>query len=56
MDKDRVKGAARNVVGKIKETLGKATGPKSTQAKGTKGQAAGKVQKARDRAKDIAKK
>jgi uncharacterized protein YjbJ (UPF0337 family) len=56
MDKDRVKGAARNVVGKIKETFGKATGRKSTQAEGNKDQAAGKVQRAYGRAKDAMKK
>jgi uncharacterized protein YjbJ (UPF0337 family) len=40
MDKDRVKDTARDVMGKIKETLAKATGGKSTQTK-SKSQAAG---------------
>jgi uncharacterized protein YjbJ (UPF0337 family) len=56
MDMDRVKGAARNMVGKIKETLGKVTGHKSMQAEGNKDQAAGKVQKSYGRAKDTVKK
>ena len=56
MDKDRVKGAARNFVGKIKETLGRVTGDKRTQAKGEKDQAAGKLQQTHGRAKDTAKK
>jgi uncharacterized protein YjbJ (UPF0337 family) len=56
MDKDRVKGTARSVLGKIKETFGKATGDKSTQAKGKKDQAAGKVQKTYGRAKESVKK
>lgn len=56
MDKDRVKGAARNVVGKIKEAFGKATGDKSMRAEGDKDQAAGKVQKTYGRAKDTVKK
>jgi uncharacterized protein YjbJ (UPF0337 family) len=56
MDKDRVKGAARNAVGKIKKTSGKAAGDKSMQAEGNKDQAVGKVQKTYGRAKDTVKK
>lgn len=52
---DRVKGAAKNAGGKIKETIGKVTGDKRTQAEGKKEQAAGKVQETYGRAKDKAR-
>jgi uncharacterized protein YjbJ (UPF0337 family) len=54
-DKDRVKGAAKNAGGKIKETIGKVTGDKSTQAEGKKEKAVGKVQETYGRAKDKAR-
>jgi uncharacterized protein YjbJ (UPF0337 family) len=56
MDKDRVKGTARSVMGKIKEALGKTTGDKGTQAKGKKDQVAGKAQKTYGRVKESMKK
>ena len=34
MDKDRVKGAKNQAAGSVKETVGKVTGDKETEAKG----------------------
>jgi uncharacterized protein YjbJ (UPF0337 family) len=44
MDKDRIAGAAHQVKGAIKETVGKVTGDAKTQAEGAAEKAAGKVQ------------
>ena len=44
MDKDRIEGAGKNIKGKIKEGVGKATGDTKTQAEGKADQAEGKVQ------------
>ena len=44
MNKDQVKGAAKDFGGKIQEEVGKLTGSKEQQAKGLKNQAEGKVQ------------
>ncbi len=44
MDKDRVKGAARNVGGKVKEGAGKALGDEKLKNEGRADRAAGKVQ------------
>ena len=44
MDKDRVKGAARNVGGKVKEGAGKALGDEKQKNDGRADRAAGKVQ------------
>jgi len=44
MDKDRVEGAAKQVKGTVKETVGKVTGDSKTQAEGAAGKAEGKVQ------------
>jgi uncharacterized protein YjbJ (UPF0337 family) len=52
MNKDRVKGAARQVSGKVKKTAGELTGDVSLQAKGTAQQAAGKVQSLAGKARD----
>ncbi|HEV2008442.1 MAG TPA: CsbD family protein [Burkholderiales bacterium] len=45
MNKDQVKGAAKDVAGKIQEGAGKLVGSKSQQAKGLAKQVAGKTQK-----------
>jgi uncharacterized protein YjbJ (UPF0337 family) len=45
VNKDQVKGVARQVQGSVKEAVGKATGNKRTQAEGAVEKAAGKVQK-----------
>ena len=51
MDKDRIKGAAKEAGGKIKETTGKTIGNK--QMEGQVQNTAGKI---KDAARDIAKK
>jgi uncharacterized protein YjbJ (UPF0337 family) len=44
MDKDRIVGAAHQVKGVVKETVGKVTGDAKTQAEGAAEKAAGKGQ------------
>lgn len=46
MDEDRIKGAAQNTKGKIKEGIGKVVGDSKMQAEGKGDQAAGKVKNA----------
>jgi uncharacterized protein YjbJ (UPF0337 family) len=46
MDKDRVKGSATNMGGKVKEMAGKATGDQKLKGEGAMDQAKGKVQNA----------
>ncbi|WP_428154415.1 CsbD family protein [Brevundimonas sp.] len=43
-DHDRIEGAAKNIGGKIKETVGKVTGDTKLQAEGKADQVEGKVQ------------
>jgi uncharacterized protein YjbJ (UPF0337 family) len=45
MNKDQVKGAAKDVAGKIQEEAGKVLGSKEQQIKGLSKQISGKVQK-----------
>jgi uncharacterized protein YjbJ (UPF0337 family) len=45
MNRDQVKGAAKNVAGKVQQKLGQLTGNKTQQAKGAVKQVEGKVQK-----------
>jgi len=45
MNKDQVKGTAKNVAGKIQEGAGKLVGSNKQQAKGLAKQAVGKAQK-----------
>lgn len=52
MDKNRIEGSAKNVGGKLKEGLGKATGDKKTESEGKTDQAKGKLQNAVGSAKD----
>ncbi len=52
MDKDRVRGAARQVKGSVKEAIGKVTGDRKTQAEGAAEKVAGKGQSAVGGAKD----
>ncbi|HEY5107423.1 MAG TPA: CsbD family protein [Caulobacteraceae bacterium] len=56
MNKDRVKGAAREARGTIKEATGKATGNASLQAKGAAQKFAGKALNTKGKAEDRAKK
>ena len=46
MDKDRIKGAAQQAKGAIKEKLGKVTGDSKLQAEGKGDKAAGKIRNA----------
>ncbi len=59
MNKDQVKGVARDVAGKVQEGAGKLVGSREQQAKGLSKQVSGKVQKAvgdvKEAAKDFAK-
>jgi uncharacterized protein YjbJ (UPF0337 family) len=52
MDKDRVRGAAHEAKGAVKDTVGKVTGDRKMQAEGQTEKAAGKVQNAASGAKD----
>jgi uncharacterized protein YjbJ (UPF0337 family) len=52
MDKDRIAGAARQIKGAVKETVGKLTGDAKTQAEGAVEKTAGKVQNIVGGAKD----
>ncbi len=45
MNKDQVKGEAKDVSGKVQEEVGKLVGSKEQQAKGLSKQISGKVQK-----------
>ncbi|MET3106491.1 uncharacterized protein YjbJ (UPF0337 family) [Oxalobacteraceae bacterium GrIS 2.11] len=44
MNKDQVKGAAKDIGGKVQEEVGKLVGSKDQQIKGIQNQVAGKVQ------------
>ena len=52
MDKDRIEGAAREVVGTIKENVGKLSGDHKLQVEGVAEHAAGVIQSAIGTAKD----
>lgn len=55
MDKDRVKGAAHQMKGAVKEAVGKVTGDAKTEAEGAAEKAAGNVQNAVGGMKDSAR-
>src|SRR5687768_11233379 len=55
MNKDQVKGTAKDVAGKIQEAAGKATGSKEHEAKGVGKQVAGTTQKKYGDAKEAVK-
>lgn len=55
MDKDRVKGSATNLGGKVKETAGKATGDDKLKGEGMLDQVKGKVKNAVGGVKDALK-
>jgi len=44
-NQDKVEGSAKDLKGKVKESVGRATGDRSLQARGNADQAAGKIQK-----------
>jgi uncharacterized protein YjbJ (UPF0337 family) len=56
MDKDRVKGAAKNVAGKAKTKLGKAVGDEKLKNEGRADQVKGKIQNVVGGIKDSARK
>lgn len=59
MNKDQVKGTAKEIVGKVQEEAGKLVGSKEQQAKGLGKQISGKAQQtygdAKEAVKDAAK-
>ena len=55
MDKDRIKGSAKQAEGSVKDVAGKLTGDAKLQAEGTKDKFDGKVQNAVGGLKDAIK-
>lgn len=55
MNKDQVKGKAKDLVGKAQQEAGKLIGSKEQQAKGLKKQVSGKMQKSVGDAKEVIK-
>ncbi len=55
MDKDRAKGSATNIGGKVKEGAGKLTGDQKLKSEGKGDQAKGKIQNAVGSIKDTLK-
>jgi uncharacterized protein YjbJ (UPF0337 family) len=56
MDKDELKGKAKDIAGRVERQAGEWTGDEETQAKGTAKQGEGKIQNAFGKAKDALKK
>jgi uncharacterized protein YjbJ (UPF0337 family) len=56
MDKDRIEGSAKQVKGKIKETVGKALGDSKLTVEGKKDKVDGKIQNAIGSIRDEIKK
>jgi uncharacterized protein YjbJ (UPF0337 family) len=56
MDKDRVKGKAKDIAGRVQRQVGEWTGDTEDQAEGTAKQVEGKVQNAWGKVKDAVKK
>lgn len=55
MNKDQVKGVAKNIAGKVQEEAGKLVGSKEQQAKGLGKQISGKAEKIYGDAKEVIK-
>lgn len=55
MNKDQVKGKAKEVGGKVQQKVGEAVGSRQQQSEGLSNQAEGKVQKKGGDMKEIAK-
>ena len=55
MNKDQVKGGAKDIAGKVQQQAGKVVGSKEQQAKGFAKQVAGKMQKGYGDAKESVK-
>ena len=56
MNKDQLKGSAKDIAGKVQEKAGEITGSEKQQLKGLKNQVEGKVQKGVGDVKDAFKK
>jgi uncharacterized protein YjbJ (UPF0337 family) len=56
MDKDRVKGKAKDIAGRVQRQAGEWTGSEEDQAKGAAKQVEGKVQNTWGKVKDTVKK
>jgi uncharacterized protein YjbJ (UPF0337 family) len=56
MNKDEVKGKAKDIAGRVERQVGEWTGDKEAQVKGAAKQVEGKVQNAWGKAKDAVKK
>jgi uncharacterized protein YjbJ (UPF0337 family) len=56
MDKDRIKGKAKDVAGRVERQAGEWTGDEEKQVKGAAKQAEGKMQNAVGRMKDAVRK
>lgn len=56
MDKDRIKGTAKQAEGAVKETLGKITGDAGLEAEGKLKKAEGSIQKEFGKVKDALRK
>ena len=52
VDKDRIKGGAKQAKGSVKEAIGKVTGNRKTEAEGAAQKTAGKLQSDVGKAKD----
>jgi len=55
LNKNQIKGAAKNIAGKVQEEAGKLAGSKEQQVKGLGKQIAGKAEKAFGDVKEIAR-
>ena len=55
MNKDQIKGKAKDIGGKIQEKVGEAVGNRQQQSEGLSNQAEGKVQEKKGDLKDIVK-
>jgi len=55
MNKDQVKGATKDAIGKVQEASGKLVGSKEQQAKGLEKQISGGAQKAYGDVKEVVK-
>lgn len=55
MDKDQIKGAAKDMKGSVKEAAGKVTGDRKLEAKGAAEKTVGKLQKGVGDMKDAAR-
>lgn len=52
MDKDRMKGTAKEIKGSVKKAVGKVTGDSKTEAEGAAEKTAGRIQRGVGKAKD----